>query len=255
MCKGMKILISDDGSDFVKVCRNTLTQKGYHVSSCGRDGDQVFAAIQSEHPDLVVMNLYMRQMDAIAVLENLDEIHPRFILLTPFIDAVTVQIFTQRAQETARCHPILLPVKMETLIKRIERLCALPASPTFEPDLPTTQALTALLHRLGIPAHISGHTYLRCSIEMAIEDPDITRRITTRLYPKLAERFHSTPSRVERAMRHAIEVAWTRGDFRLMEQIFGHTISDSRSRPTNSEFIAMLADYIRINGISACMSE
>ena len=90
---------------------------------------------------------------------------------------------------------------------------------------------------------------------MAVEDPDITRRITTRLYPKLAERFHSTPSRVERAMRHAIEVAWTRGDSRLMEQIFGRTISDSRGRPTNSEFIAMLADYIRINGISACMSE
>ena len=248
MCKSMKVLISDDGSDFSEACRNALTQKGYHVVCCGREGGCVLSLIQDECPDVVVMNLYMRQMDALSVLENLGENRPRLIiLLTPFIDSVTSQIFAQRKQDTSNCHPMLLPVRLDALLKRIDRLCTMQQSDPSAQDMQMTRMLTDLLHRFGMPAHISGHTYLRCSIELAIENPNILRGITTQLYPKLAKQFHSTPSRVERAIRHAIEIAWTRGDISLLEQVFSYTVSDSRGRPTNSEFIAMLADYVRLN--------
>lgn len=249
MSNGKKILISDDSAEFRVLCQEKLKERGYDVVLAKRDGHEVLSAIQREHPDLLVVDAQMRQADALAVIQALkkQELHPKFLVLSAYNNRFAEQALT----EEPNCCYMLKPVEFSTLLDRIDHLCGnhMPAL-SHEAEQLTIQQLevmvTGILHNIGVPAHIKGYHYLRDGIILSLLDPENMSSVTKQLYPSVAKRFSTTASRVERAIRHAIEVAWDRGDVDVLNSYFGYTIQNSRGKPTNSEFIAMIADKLRI---------
>ncbi len=242
-----KILLSDDVSDFRAACQEKLCDKGYDVILRKRDGFEVLSAIQNEHPDLVVMDTQMRHVDAIAVLNTLssEEHIPHFILTSSFVNSITEKMLAK----TPGCHLMLRPIEVSVLVDRIAAICEMDdrnETGSSEESQQREIIVTDILHQIGVPAHIKGYHYLRKSILMVLSNMNLLGAITKELYPAVAKEFSTTPSRVERAIRHAIEVAWDRGDVEVLNSFFGYTIQNSRGKPTNSEFIAMIADQIRL---------
>ncbi len=244
-----KILISDDSAEFRVSCQEKLREKGYDVIFLKRDGFEVLSAIQNERPDLVLMDAQMRHVDAIGVINTLKtgEYMPKFIVTSSFINAFTEKVL----METPNCHCILRPVELSVLVDRIDAICSMDAEHNHPvqgeiSDKEWEIIITDILRQIGVPAHIKGYRYLRDAIIMSLKDVKIINSVTKRLYPAVAEHFETTASRVERAIRHAIEVAWDRGDVEVLNAYFGYTIQNSRGKPTNSEFIAMIADQIRL---------
>lgn len=244
-----KILISDDSADFRISCQEKLREKGYDVILRKRDGFEVLSAIQNEHPDLVVMDTQMRHVDAIGVINTLKtgDQNPKFIVTSSFSNAFVEKILT----EMPNCHYILRPVELSVLVDRIDAICSMDSdrNPVVQESISDKQweiIVTDILHQIGVPAHIKGYHYLRCAIILTLKDIKIINSVTKQLYPAVAEQFDTTASRVERAIRHAIEVAWDRGDVEVLNAYFGYTVQNSRGKPTNSEFIAMIADQIRL---------
>ena len=248
ICK--KILISDDSAEFRALCREKLAERGYDVILQKRDGLEVLSSIQTEKPDLVVMDLQMRHVDAIGVLNAMKgrEDRPRFIVISSFTNSFVEQAMT----ENPDCHYMLKPVELSLLLDRIDYICGnrFPEAGMSQKEKVTVQQLEvmvpSILHNIGVPAHIKGYHYLRDSIILTLTNPTAMSSVTKQLYPTVAKRFSTTASRVERAIRHAIEVAWDRGDVDVLGSYFGYTIQNSRGKPTNSEFIAMIADKLRI---------
>ena len=244
-----KILLSDDASDFRAACQEKLREKGYEVIVRKRDGFEVLSAIQNEHPDLVVMDTQMRHIDAIALLNTIgpDEHRPHFILTSSFVSPLTEKMLSGMPG----CYIMLRPIELSVLVDRIDAICAmderaganLPASSRAQHQ---EIVVTDILHQIGVPAHIKGYHYLRRAILMVLENMELLGSVTKELYPAVARAYSTTPSRVERAIRHAIEVAWDRGDVEVLNSFFGYTIQNTRGKPTNSEFIAMIADQIRL---------
>ena len=242
-----KILLSDDANDFRAGCQERLRERGYDVILRKRDGFDVLSAIQTEFPDLVVMDAQMRHIDAVGVLNSVKSASriPKFIITSSFSNAFTEKVIT----ETPGCVGVLRPVEISVLVDRIEALLQEdepPASMREEQEQQLEIIVTDILHQIGVPAHIKGYHYLRRAIILTLQDMKIINSVTKQLYPAVANYFETTPSRVERAIRHAIEVAWDRGDVEVLNSYFGYTIQNSRGKPTNSEFIAMIADRIRL---------
>lgn len=249
MSNGKKVLISDDSAEFRALCQEKLKERGYEVVLTKRDGHEVLSAVQRERPDLLVLDVQMRQVDALGVILALkkQDIHTKYLVLSAFSNC-----FSERAlSEEPSCCYMLKPVEFSTLLERIDQLCD-NRFPERGPkrDCLTMQQLevmvTGILHNIGVPAHIKGYHYLRDGIILSLLDPNGMSSVTKQLYPAVAKRFGTTASRVERAIRHAIEVAWDRGDVDVLNSYFGYTIQNSRGKPTNSEFIAMIADKMRI---------
>ena len=249
MSNGKKVLISDDSAEFRALCQEKLKERGYEVVLTKRDGHEVLSAVQRERPDLLVLDVQMRQVDALGVILALkkQDIHAKYLVLSAFSNC-----FSERAlSEEPSCCYMLKPVEFSTLLERIDQLCD-NRFPERGPkrDCLTMQQLevmvTGILHNIGVPAHIKGYHYLRDGIILSLLDPNGMSSVTKQLYPAVAKRFGTTASRVERAIRHAIEVAWDRGDVDVLNSYFGYTIQNSRGKPTNSEFIAMIADKMRI---------
>lgn len=244
-----KILISDDSADFRVSCQEKLREKGYDVIFRKRDGFEVLSAIQDERPELVVMDAQMRHVDAIGVINTLKtgDYMPKFIVTSSYSNAFTEKVL----METPNCHCILRPVEISILAERVDAICSMDTDPvhTVQEGISDKEweiIVTDILHQIGVPAHIKGYHYLRDAIIMSLKDMKIINSVTKQLYPAVAEHFETTSSRVERAIRHAIEVAWDRGDVEVLNAYFGYTIQNSRGKPTNSEFIAMIADQIRL---------
>lgn len=249
MSNGKKVLISDDTAEFRVLCQDKLKERGYDVVLTKRDGHEVLSAVQRERPDLLVMDAQMRQADALAVIQALKkrEIFPKFLVLSSYNNLFAEQAL---AEEKDCCY-MLRPVEFSILLERIDHLCDSHASNRAPGnEVLTIQQLevmvTDILHNIGVPAHIKGYHYLRVGIILSLLDPENMSSVTKQLYPSVAKRFSTTASRVERAIRHAIEVAWDRGDVDVLNSYFGYTIQNSRGKPTNSEFIAMIADKLRI---------
>ncbi|MNW53078.1 Stage 0 sporulation protein A [compost metagenome] len=215
----------------------------------------------SKVPDVLILDIIMPHLDGLGVLERLRDINlspqPKIIMLTAFGQ----ENITQRAVQLGASYYILKPFDMEVLANRIRQLVGVQTTTTSS----STQSafaksnvvplgkgknldanITSIIHEIGVPAHIKGYQYLREAITMVYNNIEILGAITKTLYPAIAEKFKTTPSRVERAIRHAIEVAWTRGNIDSISHLFGYTINISKSKPTNSEFIAMVADKLRI---------
>lgn len=267
MKEKITVLIADDNKDFSQTLAGYLEkQEDMEVIGIAKDGAEAVNMIANTIPDIALIDMIMPHLDGIGVLEKIGNLNlpkrPTCIMLS----AVGQDKITQRAISLGAEYYVVKPFDIELLIKRIREIKFYKPEPqkdTFvtrdskkmyidvDPakvgsDQNLEALVTNLIHEVGVPAHIKGYQYLREAIMMVIKDIDVINQITKSLYPQIASKFNTTPSRVERAIRHAIEVAWGRGDQKTVEKIFGYTISAAKGKPTNSEFIAMIADKLRL---------
>ena len=269
----ISVLIADDNQDFSCTLSNYINaQSDMEVIGMAKDGNEAIDIIANTTPDVVLLDVIMPHLDGLGVLENINIIKkdkkPTCIMLS----AVGQDKITQKAVELGAEYYVVKPFDIELLIKRIrdikffkpvqgnninlmsreQKQQYIELSEDSSKKEENLEALvTNIIHEVGVPAHIKGYQYLREAIMMVVNDIDVINQITKSLYPKIAYKFNTTPSRVERAIRHAIEVAWGRGQQEAVEQIFGYTISAAKGKPTNSEFIAMIADKLRLELKSA----
>ncbi len=271
MKEKIKILIADDNIDFVSTLITYFnTQEDVEIVATAKDGQDAYNKIITERPTVVLLDVIMPHLDGLGVLEKLVSSNielPICIMLSAVgQDNVTAQAINLGAQ-----YYILKPFKMDVLMKRIRELIDKPAEKKSNIPIVTKEAktnyvdindqstkeeileikVTNIIHEIGVPAHIKGYQYLRDGIIMVVNNIEIINQITKQLYPDLAKKYKTTPSRVERAIRHAIEVAWNRGQIETVDSIFGYTVNSNKGKPTNSEFIAMVADKLRLDLKSA----
>ncbi len=252
----VKIMIADENADFVNQCKTRLYALGYREFVEVSGGDDIPARITTERPDIVLIDIWLPRQDCIQVMRSvrakgLGEAAPSFIVLS----ITNNQNMFYEAVEAGAEYCMLKPPDYNSLSDRIMRLMAkrsdklistkTAAAPVIGNDLESQ--VTKVIHQIGVPAHIKGYQYLRTAILMTIEDNEVINSVTKILYPSVAKQYQTTSSRVERAIRHAIEVAWDRGDVDTLNAYFGYTIQNSRGKPTNSEFIAMIADNLRLS--------
>lgn len=243
----IRVMIADDHREFCSILHDYLTsQPDLEVAAVAYNGTEALELLDRAQPEVMLLDIIMPHLDGIGVLERLAqrERRPKVIMLTAFGQ----ETITQRVVGMGADYYILKPFDLEVLTNRIRQLCNQPPVPRHRPlkarslDLDVTQ----VIHDIGIPAHIKGYLYLREAILMVVARYDLLSAVTKELYPSVASRYQTTPSRVERAIRHAIEVAWNRGNLDVINALFGHTVSQERGKPTNSEFIAMVADKLRM---------
>lgn len=251
-----KILITEDRSEFLPEELASILGEGFSPVFCKKDGEEVVEKIRNEKPDIVIMDLFMSRLDSIGVMKSVDKQDlnkPMFVVASSF-DSPVLQ---REIMENGASYFVIKPYSLKSLCENLRTLLRLQSdySGTINPLTLSQNSIelkvTEILHQIGVPAHIKGYHYLRDSIIMSIEQPEIINAVTKQLYPSVAKKYDTTSSRVERAIRHAIEVAWDRGDVDVLNSYFGYTIHISRGKPTNSEFIAMIADKLRLQLKSA----
>ena len=210
----------------------------------GVEGLELIKDKQNEY-DAIILDLIMPNKDGIYVLEEMKKlgINKKVIVSTSYNSPEVIR----KISELGASYYLLKPYDMKDLDKRISELCNKTDSTNIDFGYSSLQSsITKILHELGIPSHIKGYQYIRNAIGIIYERPETIGGITKELYPELASKFDTTVSRVERAIRHAIEVSWNRGDWDLMEEIFGHSVDIDKAKPTNSEFIVTIADKLRL---------
>lgn len=261
------VLISDDNVEFATTLSNYLENDGdIQVVGMAKDGEEALSIISTIQPDVVLLDVIMPHLDGLGVLERLNAMRLENQPMCIMLSAVGQDKITQKAIALGAQYYVVKPFDISVLIKRIKELkyyqpatnktsYMIRESKTQYIDIPQDEKkseeslealVTNVIHEVGVPAHIKGYQYLREAIMMVVNDIDIINQITKQLYPEIAQKYHTTPSRVERAIRHAIEVAWGRGEPSTVESIFGYTVSAAKGKPTNSEFIAMIADKLRL---------
>ncbi|MBQ4082464.1 MAG: sporulation transcription factor Spo0A [Clostridia bacterium] len=253
MEKKLKVIIADRSSDFSQPCAAAMRARGIEVIVIEKDGARLVEEIAVHQPDAVVADVFMPKLDAIGVLEQIAEMPLKkkpVVLVMSVFDTPQLQ---QQCLSAGAAFYFIKPVDVASLADRVIRLCEfnsriLERKPNMEPiNVAELEVMvTEIIHQIGVPAHIKGYHYLRESILLSVRTPEIINSITKQLYPSVAKQFDTTASRVERAIRHAIEVAWDRGDVDTLNSYFGYTIQSDRGKPTNSEFIAMIADKLRL---------
>jgi two-component system response regulator (stage 0 sporulation protein A) len=243
-----RVLVADDNREFCDLLAQYIqSQADFKLVGTAQNGRQVLELVQSENPDVLVLDIIMPHLDGIGVLEQLNAMNlprrPKVIMLTAFGQ----ESIAQRVVGLGADYYILKPFDLAVLAKRIRQIASgQPVRPAQAEARSLDIEVTELLHEIGIPAHIKGYLYLREAICMVVQRVELLGGVTKELYPSIAKRYQTTPSRVERAIRHAIEVAWNRGNVDVIHSLFGHTINSDRGKPTNSEFIAMVADKLRM---------
>ncbi|MBQ7337692.1 MAG: sporulation transcription factor Spo0A [Clostridia bacterium] len=251
-----RILIADESQSQRATLREGLARAGYRHIEEASNGEEALSRITRNHPDIILMDVWLSKMDGIGVLrsvQNMDFSPDRTPAIVMMSTVSNENIFVQATNAGAEMC-LLKPIHMGSLCEHIEEIATKRAdagiyavtSPENEktPDIETQ--VTKIIHQIGVPAHIKGYQYLRTAILMTVQDSDIINSVTKVLYPCVAKKYATTTSRVERAIRHAIEVAWDRGDVDTLNSYFGYTIQNNRGKPTNSEFIAMIADNLRL---------
>ena len=247
-----RLLICSENHEERRNLKETLMKGGFrHVTEVAA-GDGALKLLKDSKYDLVITDLWLSGIDGIglirAAVKEISGSKPSFILISP----VSKQSVLMDASDAGADLCLLKPYDKEAMVSHvsslIEKRNARPYKRTDRlSDIPDMEAqVTKIIHQIGVPAHIKGYQYLRCAILMTIDDGDVINSVTKVLYPSVAKKFATTTSRVERAIRHAIEVAWDRGDVDTLNSYFGYTIQNNRGKPTNSEFIAMIADNLRL---------
>lgn len=258
MEKHLKLLISGENDEQSREFTEEFESAGFEIIISPKDGLRVLEKIESEHPDMVLMDLFMPRLDGIGVIHSaqhsMADRKPLFVIMSTF----TSPTLEREVMNAGAAYFVIRPFNCHELVQRMIQLGGFDShanrtQPTQNnTPFPSLEIqVTEILHQIGVPAHIKGYHYLRDSIIMAIQTPDIINAVTKQLYPSVAKHYETTSSRVERAIRHAIEVAWDRGDVDILNSYFGYTIHNTRGKPTNSEFIAMISDKLRLKMKSA----
>lgn len=226
-------------------CTLAFESEGFKVIKAKKDGEDILRLIDSEKPDFALIDLFLQKFDAIEVLQRMDSHSKTKCIVT---SASKDSFFEAEALEAGAAYYTLKPYDPRILSARLAKMMSseecklLVKSGTRDLEI----MITEIMHDIGVPAHVKGYQYVRYAIVMSVQDKTIINAVTKRLYPAVAQQFETTPSRVERAIRHAIEIAWDRGDIDVINQYFGYTVDNQRGKPTNSEFIALIADKIRL---------
>lgn len=244
-----RILIVDDDRVFTSALEDFFECfEEYQVCGVADNGQKALDLIAQEHPDLVLLDLVMPVLDGIGVLEKMPELKlerpPQILFITSFAQPN----LTKQAMDLGAAYYMMKPIDLNSLEKRIRQIRHEPVEVAVTPPHNNSVEvdITRILHQMGVPAHVKGYQYLRDAIALVSEEVNLMGAVTKELYPMIAEKYDTTASRVERAIRHAIELAWDRGNVDMMNKYFGYTINIERGKPTNSEFIAMIADKIRM---------
>lgn len=239
-----KILIGDDTADYGITTASSLRGYGLYAITRRKDGNVLMNTILEEKPDVVVIDSVMPHMDAIELIKRAKAeapVFPAFIVTSgydnPFVE--------RQIMELGAAYFMLKPFDVSALADRILSLTSQPSS-SMKSEQDLEIIVTDVIHQLGVPAHIKGYHYLRAAILASIENAELLESVTKLLYPTVAAKFNTTSSRVERAIRHAIEIAWDRGDLDILNSFFGYTVNTCKGKPTNSEFIALITDKLRL---------
>ena len=261
MTKKIKLIIAEDNRNLCQILQEYIQRdESLDLVGVAYNGLDAWDLIQQHDPDLVVMDLVMPNLDGLEVLERVNARssvpRPKVIMLTAFGH----ESLTNQAMVMGVDYFILKPFDLDILMKRIKTLAQdteLQNVPVHAPSICSSVVpagpgvkmsveVTNMMHQLGIPAHVKGYQYIRDAILMVIEDVSLLGAVTKELYPAIAKKYNTAPSRVERGIRHAIELAWERGQMETLKRIFGYSMNIERQKPTNSEFIALLADKLRM---------
>ncbi len=252
------VAIADDNERILDLLGEIIEEdKELHLVGKAKNGEDAYTLIKEKKPDVMLLDLIMPKMDGLSIMDLVNhdkEIkkRPNFIIIT----AVGQERITEDAFRKGANYYILKPFNNDMVLNRIKSVGNIShhdvrpvqgnESDKMQPEMNLEARVTDMIHEIGIPAHIKGYHYLRDAIIMSIEDMDVLNAITKVLYPTVAKKHQTTSSRVERAIRHAIEVAWSRGKLDTLDELFGYTVSNGKGKPTNSEFIALIADTIRL---------
>ena len=242
------VLIADSSEEFCEnlTCAISHTE-GFRVLGTVGDGERAISMVAEQKPDVLVLDLMLSKRDGISVLKAISAMDPKPVILVTS-GFVTDYVAAAAANLGAR-YLMLKPCDYSALVDRLEEIRGgetLRYPPKSAGSANIENLVTNIIHEIGVPAHIKGYQYLREAIIIAVGDMDVINAITKVLYPRVAKTFGTTPSRVERAIRHAIEVAWDRGDLETLQRFFGYTVSNTKGKPTNSEFIALIADKLQL---------
>ena len=250
-----KILIADENPAGRQALCNELRKAGYKNIEEAANGEEALIKIGRYHPDVAILDVWLSKLDGIGVLRNCRSLHfgddlpPAFII----VSMVSNQSIFMEAARAGADLCMLKPYNIESLCQHIQSLSAgryiisEPAQQENDESAPDIETqVTRIIHQIGVPAHIKGYQYLRTAILLTIRDNEIINSVTKILYPSVAKKYQTTTSRGERAIRHAIEVAWDRGDLETLQRYFGYTVSNTKGKPTNSECIAMIADRLTL---------
>jgi two-component system, response regulator, stage 0 sporulation protein A len=256
--KKIKVCVVDDNRELVGLLEEYISsQEDMEVAGVAHNGQDCLDILEQTQPDVLVLDIIMPHLDGLAVLEKMRELNlnalPNVIMLTAFGQ----EDVTKKAVDLGASYFILKPFDMDNLASHIRQVSGKSSSflrkpaPSYRPQAEAKPknldaSITSIIHEIGVPAHIKGYLYLREAISMVYNDIELLGSITKVLYPDIAKKFNTTASRVERAIRHAIEVAWSRGNIDSISSLFGYTVSMTKAKPTNSEFIAMVADKLRL---------
>ena len=237
------VLLADANEEFRAMLQSAIEQTGrFTVVDAVGDGSAALEAVERTRPELVIMDMVLPGTDGLAALKAMKErtYAPKVILLSAFCNDRVVN----QAGELGASYFLPKPVEMDALLERMETVLEEKSAAPEDTSMSLKNLVTEVIHEIGVPAHIKGYQYLREAICIAVEDMDVINAVTKVLYPEVAKRFGTTASRVERAIRHAIEVAWDRGDLETLQKYFGYTVNGAKGKPTNSEFVAMIADRL-----------
>jgi len=249
MLNKIRVLIGDDSVEYGIAFANTLRGLGWYVVTRPKDGNRIYESVISESPDVVVMDAVLPNIDAIEIIKRVSESSegrkPEFIVTSSYDN----QFVEKQVMQAGAAYFMLKPFDAAALRDRIlsvirKNEIMLQKTDSGNGDLEII--VTDVIHQLGVPAHIKGYHYLREAILSSLNDRDLLESVTKSLYPNVACKFQTTSSRVERAIRHAIEIAWDRGNVEILNSFFGYTVNTSKGKPTNSEFIALITDKLRL---------
>ena len=248
MDKRTSVLIADNSEEFCSALSAALQRTDrFTVAGVANDGEQAMQLLEERRPDILVLDLMLSKKDGLSLLKSISlwDRRPAVVATTGFM----TEYVASAAAGLGVAYLILKPCDLQALVDRLDELRFDSGRLSIQrrPAQQSIEALvTGIIHEIGVPAHIKGYQYLREAIIIADNDMDVINAITKVLYPQVAKTFQTTPSRVERAIRHAIEVAWDRGDLDTLQRFFGYTVSNTKGKPTNSEFIALIADRLQL---------
>ena len=244
------VIIADNSEEFTSLLTEHLKRaEGFQVIGTANDGEQAIRLVTERKPKILVLDLMLPKKDGLSVLKAISSMQNKPVVLAT--SAFITEYVTSAVASLGVQYLMLRPCDMTALVERLEEIRGGDSRQVSVPRQGAGQQsieamVTGIIHEIGVPAHIKGYQYLREAIIIAVNDMDVINAITKVLYPQVAKTFQTTPSRVERAIRHAIEVAWDRGDLDTLQRFFGYTVSNTKGKPTNSEFIALIADKLQL---------